>query len=319
MKFTVSALSLLLVAAMIAGCGKTTKPASPTGFSGSTAAVDMAQASDQLAAHPTLVTENLSTDPTATVFGPTDLDNDGWMRFRPLRWWRTIDSTTRSVDIVFGNPDSTGRPTTAIATVHRHLMGKFHVVIADSTAPDSMLRIVVKPLDDQWTRLLALRRFPPRDTADLDDGHEQPDTTNHWRVVGTSGVLVTSANATVHINSIRLQAGTLDTTVTDPLQLFRLRRFPLFRSFTTVHLTVSTTHNDDIVAFYRDGDRRTFHNNGDGTYSIDFVAWDFGGLRHLGVNAFAKGTITSDTYPYDSQAWLTPFVARDADVMVAMH
>jgi len=312
-KLVASALTLFLVAAALSGCGKTTKPASPTdtggpvGLNGATA-VDIAQTGDAVASHPALVDENVFVDATPMMF---DLAHPGPGLHRPLRWWRTIDSTSKTVDFAYGDPDSLGRPTNAIATVHRHILGKFHLVIADSTAPDSLRRIVVKPLDDSWTRRLALHRF--RVVTD------STGTRSLWRIVGTSGVLVTSAGATANIQSVRIQAGLLDTTITDPLQLHRLRRFPCFRGLELVHLTVTTSRNDDVVVFCRLGDRRPFVNNGDGTYSIDFMGWDFGGLGHLGVNAFANGTITSDTYPYDSQAWLMPFVARDGEAQVDHH
>jgi hypothetical protein len=313
MKLT-SALVLVLLAGFLAGCGRTTKTSSPSTTDGT--AVDMAQANDEMAANPQYVNDDVFQDPNSTVMtsampaGPADGMPGTW--FRPMRWWRTIDSTSRKVDIVFSDPDSTGRPTNALATVHRGLFGWFHVVLNDSTAPsDSSLKLVNKKLADSWVRKIALHRFTHR---------SQEDTTkivSRWRIVGTSGVVVTSDNATAHIASVRIQAGALDTTITDPLELHRLRRFECFHPMTMVHLTVTTDRNDDIVAFYRLGDRRIFHNNGDDTYSIDFIAWDFGGLRHLGVNAFANGTITSETYPYDSQAWLVPHVARDVDDLVA--
>jgi hypothetical protein len=319
-RFTASALTLILVTAALSGCGKSTKPASPintVGMNGATA-VDIAKASDAISANPAYVDESLYADATPMTFSAgsaVDLDGPGTGFHRPLRWWRTISSISRSVDLTFGDPDSTGRPTTALATVHRHILGNFHVVLADSTASDSLRRIVVKPLDDSWTRLLALHR---RHVTESDDTTATGDR-DDWRIVGTSGVLVTSAGATVGIQSVRIQAGSLDTTITDPLALHRLRRFECFHSLQLVHLTVTTGHNDDIVAFYRDGDRRPFTSNGDGTYTIDFLGWDFGGLRHVGVNAFARGTITSDTYPYDSQAWLVPFVARDGDAQIEHH
>jgi hypothetical protein len=320
-KITPVLLPLALLAVALAGCSKSTKPTSPS--SSDRAAVDMAQASDAMASHPEYVNDDVFADPTSTVFASARpaaaLDEEPGTWFRPMRWWRTIDSTTHHVDIAFSDPDSSGRPTNALATITRELFGKFHVVVKDSTAPDSLVRLVVKPLDDHWTRKVALHRFIERDWDDQDHDGDTTEVESHWRVVGTSGVLVTSAGATVHIESVRIQAGTLDTTITDPLALHRLRRFELFRAFTLVHLTVKTDRNDDIVAFYRMGDRRIFTNNGDDTYSIDFMAWDFGGLRHLGVNAFSNGTITSLTDPYDSQAWLVPHVARDADDLVASH
>jgi hypothetical protein len=299
-------LGLLLVTSALAGCGKSTKPASPlsTGVSANGAtAVDIAQVSDQVTANPTLINENLYADPTPMnmLSGGT-----GLAAIRPLHWWRTIDSTSRSVQTTYSDPDTLGRPTAALVTITRHLVGKFNIVYGDTTPTDTTRRLIRKPLDDTWTRLLALHRF-------------RFDTTNTrcaWRIVGTSGVLVTSANATTHIRSVRIQAGALDTTITDPLQLHRLRRLECLPATMPVHVTVTTGRNDDVVVLYRMEERRRFHNNGDNTYSLDFINPDFGGLRHFGVNALSNGTLFDDASPYDSQAWLVPFAVRfhDADV-----
>ncbi len=123
------ALALLVIGAALSGCGKASKPSSSDVLGNGTAtptATDIAQVNDQVAANPTLVNENLSADPMTFAFDPMSSMFGG--RHRPLRWWRTIDSTTRTVDFVYGDPDSLGRPTTAIATVHRRLLGQFHVV-----------------------------------------------------------------------------------------------------------------------------------------------------------------------------------------------
>lgn len=303
------ALTLVVVGAALSGCGKTSTPtSSDTLGSNGTAtptAVDIAQVNDQIASNPTLVNEDLSADPMTFAFDPA-ASGFGLGHHRPLRWWRTIDSTTRNVDFTYGNPDSLGRPTTAIATVHRRLLGQFHVVFFDTTATDTTRRVVVKPLDDSWTRRLALKRVRT-DSAGI---------VTKWRIVGTSGVLMTSNGATTHIVSVRVQAAGKDTTITDPLQLHRLPRLLCLHGFVPVHLTVTTDRNDDMVFLYRVGNRRPLVNNGDNTYSIDFVAWDFGGMQHFGVNAFSRGTIVSETDPYDSEAWLLPNVARDFDAAI---
>lgn len=303
------ALTLVVVGAALAGCGKTSTPtSSDTLGSNGTAtptAVDIAQVNDQVANNPALVDESLSADPSPFVLDPAT-STLGIGRRHPLRWWRTIDSTTRNVSFTYGDPDSLGRPTTAIATVHRRLLGQFHVVFFDTSTTDTTRRVIVKPLDDSWTRRLALRRVRT-DSAGI---------VTKWRIVGTSGVLMTSNGATTHIVSVRVQAAGKDTTLTDPLQLHRLPRLLCLHGFVPVHLTVTTGRNDDLVYLYRFGDRRAFVANGDGTYSIDFVAWDFGGLQHFGVNAFSRGTIVSETDPYDSEAWVLPNVARDFDAAI---
>jgi hypothetical protein len=310
------AITLLLTTAALAGCGKSTKPASPLGAAGGAnggaSAVDVAQVNDAVAANPVLVNEDQFAVSTPATFSAAPAG--AFAAIQPLRWWRTIDSTSRSMNVVYGTPDSLGHPTTAIATITRRLIGRLTILSADSLPPDSgtaPAQITRKPIADTWVRQLALKRFP-RDTASA-------DSLPHWRIVGTSGVEVTSDNATTHIQSIHIVSGARDTTITDPLELRRLKRIMWLHSMAPVHITVTTGRASDIVFLYRSEERRHFKNNGDGTFSIDFVTGDFGGLRHFGVNAFSAGTLLDDAAPYDSQAWIVPFGARDGDCDVDHH
>jgi hypothetical protein len=193
----------------------------------------------------------------------------------------------------------------------------FNMVVGDTgvvTLPDTSLRLVHKPIDDLWTRQLKFRRYY-EDTSAADTTHKGW----RWHIIGTSGVTVTSANATTQIQSLRIQAGARDTTITDPLQLHRLHRMMWFPHDTPVTLTVTTGRANDIVVLYHSGDRRRFTSNGDNTYTLTFQDADFGGLRHFGVNAFSNGTLRDDVSPYDSQAWVLPFGARDHDCDVDRH
>jgi hypothetical protein len=213
--------------------------------------------------------------------------------------------------VVYGDPDSLGRPTTAVATITKHYLGQFNILAGDTgtTAIHDSLRIVRKPLDDTWVRKLAFRRF----RIDSSGTHVW------WRIVGTSGVKVTSAGATTQIQSIRVQAGAKDTTITDPLQLHRLRRILWLPHDTPVRITVTTGRASDVVVLFRNIERRRFTNNGDGTFTVEFQDLDFPGLRHFGLNAFSNGTLLDDAAPYDSQAWLLPFATRDRDCNVDHH
>ena len=307
------ALFLLLVVAAVSGCGSSTKPAAPLGMNvggtnGATA-VDVAQTADALAASAGLINEDQYTTaaPMPMMFGASSTSSA-----RPIHWWRTIDSTTRTVDIVYGDPDSLGRPTTAVATIHRHLVGTFNIVSADTGRVYPMPPVLRKPLDDLWTRKLKLYRF----RADSISPGDSTDGRVHWRVVGTSGVTVTSAEATTQIQSIRIQAGGRDTLITDPLQLHRLRRILWIPQDMPVTVTVRTGRPDDIVVLYHGFGRHMFTPNGDGTYVATFSEGDFPGLRHFGVNAFSRGTLLDPEAPYDSQAWVLPFAVRDLDCFV---
>ncbi|MCC6350338.1 MAG: hypothetical protein IT347_12195 [Candidatus Eisenbacteria bacterium] len=291
------ALGLALVAALAAGCGKS-NPSQPQELTATPTPQDIAQVNDAVAASPEYVDENVyeSNDPMQL-----DADGSGMAAIRPLYWWRTIRSVTRSYDVAYTNPDSTGRPLLAVVTIHKRLLGGFHILAGDSTAvPSSLVR---KPLDDRWERRLLLRREPRNDSTGI----------VIWRLVGTSGVKVTSAEAGTHIQSVRVQAGVLDTTITAPLEMHRLRRVLHIPTGTQVVLTVKTTRDNDVVLLYRWMHRARFHNDGGGQYTIRWTTGNDGGLRHFGVNALSHGTLYDDAAPYDSQAWIFPFVVHDAD------
>lgn len=299
-KFVALALGLVLVAALAAGCGKST-PSEPQDLgSGSTAtptAEDIAQVNAEVSANTPYVEEDVyeGTDPARL-----DAADGALAAVRPLSWWRTIRSVTRRFDTQYLDPDSAGRPTTAVVTVHKRLQGSFNVLVGDSLAtPDSLLR---KPLDDRWVRRLLLKRVRVDSTGQV-----------RWRLAGTSGVEVTSDGAVTNIQSVRVQAGGLDTTITDPLQMHRMRRVLHIPAGTEVRVTVQTGAPDDLVLFYRWMHRARFHNEGNGAYTYRWMSGGEGGLRHFGVNALSRGTLFDDAAPYDSNAWMFAFVVFDSD------
>ena len=303
------ALGLLFVIVALAGCGKSTKPTSSLSTNGGGAsATDIAQVNDALAANPGYVNEDVFTTSSPTLMSGAE-PAGGMPPLRPFRWWRMIDSTTRVIDTQFGDPDTAGRPRSALVTVTRDLFGTFNVVPFDS-ATHTAGPVVHKPLHDTWVRKLAFQRV--RWTSDSLNWRWD------WRVVGTSGVDVTSENATTHIVSVRIQSGVTDTTITDPLALHRLHRVLWLHAHDApVHVTVTTTKPDDQVFLYRTFDRRRFTANGDNTYSLDFLdADDFRGMRNFGVNALSKGTLMDDNSPYDSQAWVLPYGLHLGDCAV---
>jgi hypothetical protein len=309
------ALGLCLVIGALAGCSKSTRTAAPVGMNGGlngATAADIAQTNEAVAVSAGLINEDQY---TTSAEMPMLLGNGGASLVRPIRWWRTIDSTARTVDIVYGDPDSLGRPTTAVATIHKHFTGTFNIVAGDTGVADTARRILHKPLDDLWTRKLMLRRFRA-DSGSVADTTRMP---HHWRVVGTSGVTVASAGASTEIQSVRIQAGARDTLITDPLQMHRLRRILWIPHDTPVQVTVRTGRADDIVVLYHHSGRRRFTANGDGTFTMTFADGDFPGLRHFGVNAFSRGTLLDDAAAYDSQAWVLPFGSRDHDCDVDRH
>ena len=318
-------LTLLLGLALLAGCSKKNSAVTaPSGSSGGTA-MDRAAVSATIAQAPQVVEDGafeLSDQMSLTGAGGQ------FAAIRPFRWWRTIRHVERSFEFAFSDTDSTGRPRVAEVTVHKHLTGTFNILAgapateaaAADTMPPDTLHIVRKPLDDQWVRRLLLKRIPRRYhddgygdvamTAATDGDHYGGGDSLRWKVVATSGVKVTSKDATTHIVSLRFQTGTKDTTITDPLAFWRLRRFVAVAPMDSVKLTVTTERNDDVVVLFAHYGRRRFHNNGDNTYTGVWRAPFFAGVEHVGVNAFSNGTLFDDAAAYDSQAWILPYVIR---------
>src|SRR5262249_3227697 len=283
-----------LVGLALVGCGHSTSsmqssaaPAPPTGS-------EQAQVSDVLGQNPDFVNEDLYQDPQVQAFDAST----GFAAIRPLRFWRTIRHVETTFDFDFSAPDSSGRPTRALVTIHRHLTGTFDILAGSPTAGDTTRSLVHKPLDDHWTRKIALVR-----RSDRGDG-----IGGRWRLVGTSGVDVRTEGGVTRLQSLRIQAGALDTTVTDPLELHRLRRLMLLPAGTQVTLTATTGSATDVVLFLGHDMRRRFTNNNDGTFSFQFMTGRFLGLRHFGVDALSHGTLFDDSDPYDSNTWILPFV-----------
>jgi hypothetical protein len=314
------ATSLLAAVGLNAGCGKSTvnSPASSD-----TPSLDQAQVASVVAIEPEVVEDGQFESAEITSLGAGPGATGTLAAISPLRFWRVITRVERRFEFAFADSDSTGRPTTAIVTVHKSLAGRFNILTgvpgSDSTALDSSVSVIRKPLADHWVRRVLLRRIPAADSAG-----------RAWRVVATSGARVTSRDATTRIASLRFQTAGVDTTITDPLHFFYLRRILKLEPGTPVTLTVTTLKNDDVVVMCRVGHRFRFHNNGDNTYT---GVWQVPDLRvgpgprpgpgrppifHFGVNALSHGTLFDDQAPYDSQAWLLPVVLAPDQVAEAL-
>ena len=303
-------LATLIATGLLSGCGAQNQLTDP-GDSG--ASQEHAEVAHQLATSPELVDEaSFSADVEAEIGedgaqvggsgdGSVEVGPDS-LRRPPVRWWRRITGVRRSFEFAFGDTDSTGRPRIAFVTVNKALSGAFYVAkpARDPASPPIVIR---KPLLDHWVRRLVLHR------VEL-PGFERPQ----WRIVGTSGVQITSRAAVTRIVSIRVEASHLDTTIVDPLALFRLRQVLRFDAEDSVRVTVTTLRNDDVVVLQRRDRHFPFRNNGDNTYSARLRVGMLAGVHHLGVNALARGTIFDDRAAYDSQAWILPYVVRPTEL-----
>jgi hypothetical protein len=282
-----------LAALALAGCGKSTNSLQANTSGGTAAGSDQAQVATVVQNNPGYVDEDVWQSPLAQAYDTAG----GLAAVRPLRFWRDITTVDRTVDTQFGAPDSNGHPTLALVTVHKHIQGTFNLLAGAVDPADSSHTLVKKPIDDDWTRkLMLVRRVMPGDT-----------THSRWHLVGTSAVDVHTRGGATHLVSVRIQSGPLDTTITDPLELHRLRRIVFMPPGLPVTLTATTGNASDVVLFYGRDMRRRFTNNGDGTFTFVFPTGRFMGLRHFGVDALSNGTLFDDKAPYDSNAWLFPY------------
>lgn len=306
-----SLLPLMLIAAL-AGCSKKSGEApnavTNPGGSGNGTAMTEAEVTSTLAAEPDLVEDGIA-ESSMEMSLDSESPAGATTAIRPLTFWRRIDfvRSKRTFEFAFADTDSTGQPTTAHVTVRRLLVGTFNV-LAGTAGPTATppsrdsLDVVHKPLEDHWVRHLLLKRVPVAATGG------RGDVRARWRIAATSGVQVTSKDATTNLVSLRIQSAGLDTTITDPLALFRLRRVLRFASGSDVTITLTTGRNDDVALLYLRDRRFRLANHGDGTYGGTFRAGVFAGVRHFGVNALSHGTLFDDTAPYDSQAWILPYI-----------
>ena len=300
------ALTLPLLLALLTGCsGRGVVNAPDDSASGTSQ--DQAEVASTVASNPSYVDDELaeSADQTSVSAAAAASGDAGTLgvetAIRPLTFWRDIRDVERRFEFAFTDTDSTGRPTTAVVTIHKLFRGSFNILVADDVpeGSPSEAHVIHKPLADHWVRRLLLKRVR---LAESDR--------KAWRIVATSGVKITSRNATTRIESLRIQSGPLDTTITEPLAFFRLRAILKLDPGADVTLTATTLRNDDVVLLYLRHRRDRFHNNGDNTYTAVFQAPDLAGLHHVGVNALSHGTLFDDAAPYDSQSWIEPYLVH---------
>ena len=295
-----------VIAALAAGCGSKS-PTSPTFGSN-----DQTEVAATLASAPTLVDDSLAESSNHVAASALRAEAGGFAMASgpggphaltaaivPYQWWQVITRLSRTWTFAFSDTDSTGRPATCIATLHKHMLGSLVIVPVSDT-----LTRVTKPLDKTLVRMAMLKRL-------LIGG------VRSWRIVEVTGALVTTPapNNTTTIQSIRLQSSSgVDTTVTDPLQFFSLRHVIRFATSDSVTLTVTTTRTDDAVFIHRWDWRHRLHNNLDGTYTISWVTSPWSGWRHFGIQALSHASLYDDTAPVDQEAWHLPFRVAQADV-----
>jgi hypothetical protein len=243
----------------------------------------------------------------------------------PAFWFRRIRSHERSFDVEFEHPDT--NTVIAHVTVTDRLLGSFNVATRPDTLDGEVVQrsLISKPLADTsirkavFTRHRCVRDDDPatdEDAEDRADGYR--DGWSRWRLVALSGHEVTSDAGTRAIQSVRLQAGDVDVTVTDPLELKRVRGELIhLPPATPVSVTVQTGDPTDVVVLYTRWGRQRLRLAENGTFEGRFPTPAYFGLRHIAVNALSHGTLFDDVAPYDSKAWGIPFfVGPDGEPVV---
>lgn len=299
-RHVMGACGLVLLALWLAGCGSKSSTAP------SAAASDQGQVDALVTGNYALVDDGESTTNETQAFAVQPEPNGTFAAIHPLFFWRTLTSETVAWDVVFSDTDATGHPQTAEVTVRRHLVGNLniiHSIPGDSTVADNG-NVIHKPLDDHWVRHVEFKRVPFGTLGQT-----------HWRFSATSLVNVTSDVNTTQIQAVHVQTSTVDTVLTDPAALFRLRRVLRILPSDSVRVTVTTNHANDVVLLHHADHRRLFRNNGDGTYTIKFLTGPLGGWRHFGVDAIAHATLFDDTAGYDDNRWHIPFVITSEAVV----
>jgi len=233
----------------------------------------------------------------------------------PAGWFRLIRRHERRFVIEFEHPDT--NTIEAHVRVIDRLVGTFNVVTRRDTIEggNTERRWIAKPLADRSVRraVLVRHRVQNDDAEDREDGFS--DGWSRWRLAAVSGAEISSDDGTRTIQSVRVQSGDVDVTVTDPLELVRRNQLPRIAPGAAVHVVATTGDASDVLVLYvRWGRMRMRATATPGQFEARFLAPVQGGLRQFAVNALSHGTLFDDALPYDSKAWALPFVVAAPEV-----
>jgi hypothetical protein len=300
-RLTAHPLFVLTLALTLSGCDRAGAPTAPAG------SADEAEITAALAASPEVQDETaFDSNEEAQMIANSPFAGGTLAAIQPLRFWRRIADVDRRFSFEFSDPDSTGRPTRAVVTVRRTLRGAFIILagpaadLLDAAHCDTT-HLVRKRLLDHGTRRILLVRVS-----------EPARARCSWKVAASSGAVIVSdpRDQAPVIQSVRVETANLDTTITEPLAFWFLRRIPKLEAGGKVRVTVTTAAVDDAVWLLRLGHKVPLVSQGDGTHVGEFTVGDEPGLRHVAVNALAHATLFDDAAPYRSRAWVLPYAVR---------
>ena len=334
---SLSALPVLLLAVALAGCSTSGNPVADAG--GSDPAATYASPAGVQSAAEAMPAEELEIDTYADGEAAKDDIADASFAasigvsagvdatIDPAFWFRLIRSHERRYVIEIESPDSLTR--LAHVRIVDRLLGTFNVITRADSSDSGLVRgeWIRKRLADTSIRKAVFVRHRVREGEDRDEdgirGDDEDgedgfrDGWTRWSLRALSGAEVTSDDGTRAITSLRLVAGDVDATVTDPLELKRRSELLRLPPSTPVHVTVTTGDPTDVVVLYTRWGRMRLRRMDDGTFQGRFRTPDTGGLRHLAVNALSRGTLYDDVAPYDSKAWALPYVVARPEPVAA--
>jgi hypothetical protein len=214
-------------------------------------------------------------------------------------FWRKIISRTRTVNVSIYPADSTCPYPYAYVTVIDTLYGELHILGKDDYGYKIHL---VKPLTDEAIKSAYFVKI----------GNNE-DPYRGWRIEGISGLLSHSVpTCTRTINQLHLVSPGYDVIFTEEdITGITLRDSLLtFDIDDSVTLTVTTADNTDSVYLHAPSyncrpHRRSFTNNGDGTFTITLPVDDMYGAygwHHFAVDVIKHSTLDGDD-AYDSRIW----------------
>jgi len=219
-------------------------------------------------------------------------------------WWRKINRVTRDINVTVHQEDQAHLYPYAYVTVTDTLYGRLYVLAKDSSESMS------KPLTDEAVKHAYFEKR---------EGNE----THHrgWRLVGISGLLIHSFPANTRIiDSVKVISPGKNLTLTESniTDTTSKGNILTFNAGDSVTLTVFTRDATDSVFLHSlpchyytcKPHRRSFHNNGDGSFT---GTWMVGSgmmdsvnvaLRHAGIDVIKHTSLDgSDSDPYDSRIW----------------
>ncbi|MFN8178171.1 MAG: hypothetical protein U0167_09590 [bacterium] len=217
-------------------------------------------------------------------------------------WRRQLVTLDKTIQITLNYPQ--GEPPTANVTVQANASGILHLFVRTGELGE-----FTKDWSDQGVRSLFFRRGNASGDSSADDAKGNGERGRGWRLVSMSGVLAQSPKTTRHINSVRIQDGDIDRTITNVTDLVPIEDLISLPPNTTATITVDTGDATDQVYLHlrwRQA-RLKLVGKGDGTFSGAFETGPRGGARHLGVDVLSQGTLFDDTAPYDNIVWGIPY------------